>query len=277
MKNIILVLKGFIIGLANIVPGLSGGTMAIGLGIYEQLLESIGSFTKNMKKNSLFLGLIVLGAALSIILGSNIMVYLLDNYLVLITCLFIGLILGGIPSIIKQSSMKISFKNGFAFALSFLFLIIFSLLNEGDKVVSLSNLTLVSFLILFLVGMIASATMVVPGISGSFVLVMLGYYKPILEAIKDFTSFTNLYSNFFILTVFGLGVIFGIVLISKIMTFLFNKNKELTYSAILGIVIASIFVLIMPLLSIKLTFGYAILSVFMIDLGFLATFFLGEK
>lgn len=275
MKNIVLIIKGFIIGLANIVPGLSGGTMAIGLGIYEPLLKAISSFMKDIKKNASFLGLIIVGMGLAIILGSNIMVYLLDNYLVLITCLFIGLILGGIPSIVKQSFVNLSLKNILVFTATFTFLMLFSLLSEGDKLVNLTNLTLIGFVVLFLVGMIASATMVVPGISGSFVLVMLGYYKPILESIKEFTSFNNLYSNFFILSIFGLGVIFGIVLISKIMTFLFNKNKELTYAAILGVIIASIIILLLPLLSIKLVFGYAVISIIMIDLGFIATYFLG--
>lgn len=277
MKNIVLIIKGFIIGLANIVPGLSGGTMAIGLGIYEPLLKAISSFMKDIKKNAAFLGLIIVGMGLAIILGSNIMVYLLDNYLVLITCLFIGLILGGIPSIVKQSFVNLSLKNILVFTATFTFLMLFSLLSEGDKLVNLTNLTLIGFVVLFLVGMIASATMVVPGISGSFVLVMLGYYKPILESIKEFTSFNNLYSNFFILSIFGLGVIFGIVLISKIMTFLFNKNKELTYAAILGVIIASIIILLLPLLSIKLVFGYAVISIIMIDLGFIATYFLGDK
>lgn len=277
MKNIILILKGFIVGLANIVPGLSGGTMAIGLNIYEPLLDAIGNFRKNIKKNSLFLGLIIVGMALAIVLGSNIMIYLLDNHLVMITCLFIGLILGGVPSIITQSSLKISFKNIIVFLIFFTFLMLFSTLSEGDKIVSLDNLTVLGFLILFGVGVIASATMVIPGISGSFVLVMMGYYKPILESIKEFTSFINLTSNFFILGFFGVGVIIGIVLISKIMTFLFNSNKELTYAAIMGIIIASVIILFIPLVGVNMTFGKAVLSILMIDLGFLMAFMLGDK
>lgn len=277
MKNIILIFKGFLIGISNIIPGVSGGTMAVGLNIYEDLLKAISKFQKNIKKNVNFLGMILIGMAVAIILGSNVMIYLLEHYEVAVTCLFIGLILGGIPAILDQSKIKLDFKNIFSFLFFFVGFLLFSSMSKEASLVDLKNLTIIGSVLLFLVGIIASGSMVIPGVSGSFVLVLLGYYKPILEAIKEFFSFVNLMDNFIVLMIFGIGVLVGIFLITKAMLFLFKKNKQATYSAILGIVLSSIIILIMPLLNVEMPFYKALISFLLVDVGFIIAYMLGDK
>src|SRR5699024_10834105 len=145
------------------------------------------------------------------------------------------------------------------FTLTFL-LVIFMAVSKSlfgtGAAIDLSNLSVLGYILLFIVGVVAAATMVIPGVSGSLVLMLLGYYYPVIAVIKEFTKFKNLGSNFLILGVFGIGVLIGIVLISKLIEFLFKKYETKTYFGVLGFIVAS--VIAIPLstaLSIKISFS----------------------
>lgn len=248
-EQLLLVVKGFFIGIANIIPGVSGGTLAITLGIYEQLIDAISHFFKNFKKNMKFLIPVGIGAILSILLMSRVISYSMTNFPFPTTLFFLGLILGGIPLLgrkIKQSEKKMSHMS--IFACTFSLVILFALLQTGNHTATLVSHSWFDYLILFGVGAIAAATMVIPGISGSFVLMLLGFYQPILDTINHLTSLQNVGSDLMILIPFGLGVLIGIILVAKLLEFLLQKFEIPTYYGIIGFVLASLLLIVKPLL-----------------------------
>ncbi len=238
-ETIKLIVKGFIIGIANIIPGVSGGTLAITLGIYERLINTISHFFKNIKENLKFIIPIGIGAVLSILLLSKLISYCLEKYTLATILLFLGLIVGGIPLIAKKVKGKISISNIIIFILTFSLVIAMALL-KGSGEVSFENMTFGNYLLLFLVGIVAAGTMIIPGISGSLVLLTLGYYNPIVSTIKDLTNFGNLMHNMFVLVPFGLGVLLGIIVIAKLLEYLFKRQETKTYFGVLGFVSASV-------------------------------------
>ncbi len=281
MKHIVLGIKGFFIGLANIIPGVSGGTLAITLGIYEQLISCISHIFKNLKENIKFLLPIGIGAVLSIVTLSHAISFSLENYVLPTILFFIGAILGGLPMLInKVSGHNLKISNIIIFLITFS-LIILLLFFNGENVVSFENMNIGSYLMLFVVGIVASATMVIPGVSGSAVLMTIGYYKPILDVVKDLTSFSNLTSNLLILIPFGIGVVVGILLIAKLLEFLFKNFEVKTYYGVLGFIFASIIAIIYQNLIINSSFAFSIpsliIGIVLFVLGFGIAYKLGDK
>lgn len=279
MKNkILLVLKGMIIGLANIIPGVSGGTLMITLGLYEEIIETISHFFKNFKKNLKFIIPLAIGMVLAILILSKVISLCLDKYPFPTTMLFIGLIIGGIPLIWRRTSAaKKNVSNWLVFLITFAIVVTFAFLKSGDSVVDLNSLTPIGYITLFIVGMVASATMVIPGISGSFVLMMLGYYEPIVNTIKDLTKFDLLGHNLLILIPFGLGIIVGIVLVAKLIEYLLKKYPVKTYYGVLGFVLASLVAIAKPLFGISPTILEVIISIILVIVGGLVAYKLGDK
>lgn len=285
-KNIFLVIKGFIMGIANIIPGVSGGTLALILGIYEEFIGAISHFFSNFKKNISFLIPIVIGMGLAIVSLSNVIDYSYKHFPIPTCLFFVGLVLGGIPMLAskvkgKKESKKVS--NYFIFLATFLLVIVMALsdviFGEGLKV-SFSNMNVIGYILLFLVGVVAAATMVIPGVSGSLVLMLLGYYYPVIGVIKELTKFKNLGENLVIVSIFGIGVLVGIVLISKLIEFLFKKYEVKTYFGVLGFIVAS--VIAIPLST--LLEGGVVFSVLQILIGLIfatlgvgISYKLGEK
>lgn len=244
--NIILGVKGFIMGIANIIPGVSGGTLALTLGIYERFIGAISHFFSNLKENIKFLLPIAIGLCLAILSMSRVIDYSYEHFPIPTTLFFVGLVIGGIPMLYHKVKGK---KEGKQISSWIILLMTFSLvivMAFADQLfgttakVNLSGLDLWGYIILFFVGMIAAATMVIPGVSGSLVLMLLGYYYPILKVVKSLTKFENLGENIMIAGIFGIGVLVGIVLISKIIEFLLKKFETKTYYGVLGFIFASI-------------------------------------
>lgn len=245
-ENIILGVKGFIMGIANIIPGVSGGTLALTLGIYERFIGAISHFFSNLKENIKFLLPIAIGLCLAILSMSRVIDYSYEHFPIPTTLFFVGLVIGGIPMLYHKVKGK---KEGKQISSWIILLMTFSLvivmafaeqLFGTTAKVNLSGLDLWGYIILFFVGMIAAATMVIPGVSGSLVLMLLGYYYPILKVVKSLTKFENLGENIMIAGIFGVGVLVGIVLISKIIEFLLKKFETKTYYGVLGFIFASI-------------------------------------
>lgn len=275
MKNKgILLIKGFFMGVANIIPGVSGGTLAITLGIYERLLEAISHFFKKFKENISFLIPIGIGAVLSIVLGSRIIEFSLENYPLPTILFFTGLILGGIPMLYKKVQGHINGKNLIIFILTFAFVIGIMFLKSGSNV-NLKEVDFLGYFLLFFVGVVAAATMIIPGISGSFMLMVMGYYKPILNVINEFTSFENVMHNFFILLPFGLGVLVGIVGIAKILEYLFKRFEVPTYFGVLGFVLSSIIGIFVQT-PITITFFQIVAGILLFSIGFVIAYKLGD-
>ena len=281
MKSIILIIKGFFIGLANVIPGVSGGTIALILGIYEKLINTISHFTKKIKENILFILPIGIGMVLSILLSSGVIDYSYKNYPLATTLFFIGLVLGGVPFSYKKIKNKNNISNWFIFLITFILVITMSLLNGySTNEVTLINLDLFDYLKLFLVGIVASGTMIIPGISGSLVLMLLGYYYPIINLVKELTHFDNLGNNILIALIFGIGLIIGIIGFAKLIEFLFKKYENKTNYGVLGFICASIVAIpLSTFLKINYTFLplELVIGILLVIIGFIISSKLGDK
>ncbi len=279
MSKLMLMIKGFFIGIANIIPGVSGGTLMISLGIFEEIIDAISHFFSNIVKNTKFLFWIGLGGLLSILLVSRLVTYTLDNYKLVTILFFIGLIIGGIPMLSKTVSKgKTKVSNYIILLITFSLIMFMTFYNGGLAEVSLVNLNMLDYVKLFFVGLVAAATMVVPGLSGSFMLILLGYYEPIMNTIKAFTSFENVISNGLILGVFALGVGVGIILVAKLIEFLIEKFKIKTYFAILGFVFASVISIFYTsfVAGFEFTILQVVLSIIFFIIGFMISLKLGD-
>lgn len=279
-KNISLVIKGFIIGIANIIPGVSGGTLAITLGIYEKLIETIGHFFSNLKENLKFLIPIGVGAGLSIVVLSNIIKYSLKYYKLPTTLFFVGLIVGGLPLLVKKikedKNYKKDYSNYVVLVITFILVAMFAFMKDSGAKVVLEHMMFIDYLKLFLVGVVAAGTMVIPGISGSFVLMLLGYYEPIINVISDVTHFNNIINNGLIILPFGLGIIIGIVVIARIIEYLLSKQPIKTYYGIIGFVCASLIAILMPLFSLTFNIANILIGLVLMFVGIIIAYKLGD-
>ena len=245
MNFLIDVLKGAVIGIANIIPGVSGGTMAVTMGIYDKMIGAVNKIFKKFKESIKILIPIGIGMVLGIVLLSFLIEKMLADYPLQTNCVFIGLILGGLPIIVnKVKGKKVTPVCVIAFILMFALIIGMQLLG-GEENVTTIEMSFIEVLKLFGIGIVASATMIIPGVSGSMMLMILGYYAPILENINNFirsaTKFevAGMLESAKILMPFGVGILVGIVLIARLVEYLFNHFEKETYYGILGLLGAS--------------------------------------
>ena len=249
LQWILNVLRGAVMGVSNIIPGVSGGTMAVSMGIYDRVIFAVNNLFKQFRKSfreilpilvGVLIGLFAFAALIGILLGTKSaeipMTRLPTNFA------FIGLILGGLPAIYKRVDMKSAKVPGIILFLVFLALVVvLPLLNPPEaRTVDHSVGTI---LLMVLLGAIASSTMVIPGISGSMILMLLGYYNSVINAMNDLRG--GDWSSLAILAPYVIGLLVGIVFIAKLMNFLLKKHAALTFCAIFGLVIGSPVVLLM--------------------------------
>ncbi len=228
--------RGFLMGISDLVPGVSGGTIAFILGIYERFLESIsGFFSKDWKKHVPFLLPLVLGIGSALLIFSRIFDFLLTNYREPTYYFFIGLVLGIIPFVAKQANVKTMFRwQHFTIAL-------FMAIAWGSmRLVQVSDLAITSLNVtrgvgLFFAGWLASMAMLLPGISGSLVLMSVGVYESAINALSTL--------NLPIIIVIGAGVAVGFVVSSKAITYVLKTFPQVTYAVILGLILGSVFVM----------------------------------
>lgn len=272
-EKIIIFLKGMILGSAMIIPGVSGGTLAISLGLYERIINTISHFFKDFKNNLLFIINLGLGVLASLILGALILNYTFEHAPIPTILFFIGLLIGSIPSLIKKVDLRDTLKisNIFFFLLGISVVLGVYLFKGTNDVIFSNGFNLIQSIKLVLIGVVAAATLVVPGISGSFMLMILGYYEPILKVISDLIKFNNITNNLIILIPFGIGVVIGVIVIAKIIEYLFKKHETKTYYAIIGFLVASIIEIFISLFSYKTNVIQIIISIILFILGLLLT------
>ncbi len=252
-----LILFGAIIGIANIIPGVSGGTIAVVLKIYDKLIHSVSNIKSDFKNSLKFLIPIGIGAGIGIILFSKIIEWALLYFPVATSYVFVGLIIGSIPLIFKKTntkSIKFSEILIFIICISIMFAMDFFKDTVGAATI-IDTLSVSNFIILFGASFLAAGAMIIPGISGSFILLLLGIYNSVLAAISNF--------NLPILIPVGIGMAYGILVCAKIIDKLFEKFPNHTYSGILGLMFGSIYVLIPPpILNFELLIGIILLIIF---------------
>ena len=267
--SLILFIKGFILGVANVIPGVSGGTLAVSLGLYERVLECVTTLFKKFKENLTFIMPIALGIGVAILSTSKLVTYALTNFKAQTIFLFVGLIFGGISLIMKKVKGQKSFFNICVLCIVFIFVLGLNFVKTDTFSISFTNMNIIDYVLLALVGFIASSAMVIPGISGSFVLMVFGYYEKIMATISHLTTFKNIGQDLIIITVFGIGVLLGILFMAKLITKLIEKNEVRTYFAIMGFVLSSIVVLLIEIGNFKFNFTNIATSILAFLWGYL--------
>lgn len=241
-----LILKGVMMGVANIIPGVSGGTMAVSMGIYDKIIHAATHFISEFKKSMKLLLPIILGMAIGIVALARVLEYMFARVPLQTNLLFIGLIIGGLPAITKKVKGK-TIRLGHILVCLLFFVVVagLALLGEQEGASADLSFNVVNIVKLFCVGVVASATMVIPGVSGSMMLMLMGYYNPILNEVNDFIdnlvqfNVPGLLEGCKVLVPFGIGVAVGIVVIAKIIEIIFQKFPEHAYWAIIGLIVAS--------------------------------------
>lgn len=280
IKNI---LKGAVIGIANIIPGVSGGTMAVSMGIYDKLIHALTHVIKEFKKSMMVLIPIIIGAALGIVGLSFLIEKMFDVVPTQTNLLFIGLIIGGLPAMtgkVKNSRLKAG--HIVAFLVFFVLVVGSAALGSGEGKAADLSMSIVSLIKLFGVGIVASATMVIPGVSGSMILILMGYYNPIIETINSFIKslaamdMAGIWTGFCILCPFGIGVLLGIIVIAKIIEIIFKRFPLYAYWAIIGLILASPFAIILLSTFGEITIISVITSIITFGVGFFIARKLGE-
>lgn len=267
------ILRGMVIGIANIIPGVSGGTMMVSMGIYDDLIHSITHLFSDFKKSLRFLLPIFIGIVLALALLAKLFSWLLATWPIATNLCFIGLIIGSLPSILKNVKRKrIPTSCGVSFFIFFALVILFAALEgvggNGDVVLKAD---FGGLFMLFVVGVIAAATMVIPGVSGSMILMLLGYYKPVIDLVSDAIS-ALLHFNLPVLghciilgLPFAIGVIAGVFGIAKLIEWVMKKWRQQTFWAIIGLICASPIAILMKT-------DYASFSILQLICGIVALF-----
>ena len=245
-------IRGFCMALADSVPGVSGGTIAFLLGFYDQFIDSIDdliSGTKAERKAAiLFLIKLGIGWVCGFVLAVLILTSVFESHIYAISSLFIGFIIFAIPIVIKEEKECLMAKKA---AIPFILvgaavvsaITYFNPVSGEGSGVNLDHLTLGLAIFVFFAGMIAISAMVLPGISGSTILLILGLYLPIITAIKEFLHLH--FESFFTVVLFGCGVLVGAVSIVKLIRKALDNFRAQTIYLIIGMMLGSIYAVIM--------------------------------
>lgn len=230
---------GAVIGVAMIIPGVSGGTLAVLLNIYDKLIAAVSNIFKDFKNSFLYLLPILLGAAAAVICAYFPLKFFLDRAPLPTVLLFVGLMAGSCPKMFKDSIKK-GFKKTdiIAFILPLAIVIGICFIPSLGDVNLGADMQVGTYFVLIVMGAVASCALVVPGVSGSMLLLIFGYYTPILDTVSNLT--TQFGHSVLVLALFAIGLIVGFFSIAKLMKFLLAKFPRATGWAIVGFVIGSI-------------------------------------
>ena len=229
-------LVGLVIGIGGILPGVSGGVMAVSLGIYRPMIDAVANFFKSPKKNILFLAPIGIGAALGLLLGAIVLDGVMVKYEAQVMFLFLGLVAGGIPSFIREANQR-GFKVRYLIATIAGALVASTLLFLDKEAAGSAEAESLRPLEALISGAILAVGTVIPGISTSFILMYLGWYKPAMSAVADFELVT--------LVFLGIGAVACALLTIKVARWLFDRFYGYAYYGVLGFLIISA-ILIFP-------------------------------
>ncbi len=249
---------GLAIGAGAAIPGVSGAAIAVIFHVYEDIIAAVNNFRKKFGWAIKVLIPILLGIIIAVVACIIIFSYAFEYLMFVLICVFAGFLLGSFPGITDEvKDTKITKKYGLLIALGAIFVIILGVLNviiglNGFTVDNLFNPQPVWWLYLLLipVGAVAAVALTVPGLSGSLILLILGFYRPLVDNVKDWASemlkhgdFTHTGALFGVLGCFAVGCLIGVVVVSKIMNILLKKWRKETFFAIIGFIAGSIFVL----------------------------------
>ncbi|HIT80382.1 MAG TPA: DUF368 domain-containing protein [Candidatus Faecivivens stercorigallinarum] len=234
MQHIRNLINGMLIGISSIIPGMSGGTMSVILDIFDEMIGAISNLRRNFKKSVIYLAPIGVGMVLGVLLLSGILSGMLQSHPVEMQLFFIGVVAGSIPLVVRKS-LEEPFRRHSLLALIAalaVMICIFFVRPDDSGVELIRNPSLTQMIQLLLYAAFAAAAMVIPGVSGSFFLMLFGVYHSVLTAVSEW--------NFAVLVPTGVGMIIGILFCAKILDILLQQHKQAMYFGILGCVIGSI-------------------------------------
>lgn len=261
MKNFF---KGFIVGIGKIIPGVSGAMLAISMGIYDKAIECICNIKNNKKESIKYLVPIGLGIILSIVFFSKVISLALARFYIITMFFFVGLIIGGIPSVMG----RVCKKDYYIVIISFVVFLLMSISNIDNIYVIKDNF--VDFIVFFVSGIIEAVGTVVPGISSTALLMIMGTYNSVIDAIGNF-------NNIKILIPFGVGVVTGVLITVKIINYLFKKCENKVYAFVLGVLLSSIVLLIVQTFRYGVNVFSLIFGIVFMVFGIFISSFLEEK
>lgn len=267
MLDIVLILKGFLIGIAKVIPGVSGSLFAVSMGLYDKAIEAISNFFKNFKENIFFLGNLGIGLLIAIILGSNIISYFLVHYPFLTTIVFIGFLLGTFPNLMKDVQVN---KIGDIFFILIIAVVIISMSFFRTETEFVYTDNLINNLYVILLGFIDAATMIIPGISGTAIFILMGSYHFILDL------FGSLTSNLGTFVIFMIGIMIGVIIVSKIMNWALKLHRKRTYLCIFGFAFSSIFILGIDLFQMNISVLDIIIGLVLFYTGYKVSYLLNN-
>ena len=239
--SVIIFLKGMLMGVADLVPGISGGTIAFITGIYEDFIEALNNINLKIfdgdlinqftKKKFDFLTILVSGILFSILSFSKLLTYLLTNFNIELRSFFLGLILVSVVILYRSINKMFLIQVQYIFLLIFSIIISFLIFNISSFEPKVTNLYI------FLCGVICSLAMILPGISGAYILIILGTYEFLIEKISNL--FLDI-DSIKIVGIFGFGFLIGIIFFSKFIKYLLLNFKKSTFVTLIGLIIGSL-------------------------------------
>lgn len=274
MKDIKLILQGFIIGIGKIIPGVSGAMFAMMFGVYEKALNIISNLKTELFKNFKFMLLLGSSILLAIIFGSGVIKYSLDKYYLQTMFLFIGMMTSGIKPLFKNvKGQKLKISNIICAIIISVLLILLDFIDLGITEGTLEK-NMSSIIMLTISGFLDAVATIVPGICGTALLMILGYYDIVINSLSDIFNFSNLNNNLFVLIPFVIGLLTGVLLVSKLINYLFKNYKIQTYYTIIGFAIMSTIILFVEAISTSFTINQLIISIILFIIGLLISHFL---
>ncbi len=236
------VIRGFFMGITEMLPGISSGTLMLLLGIYDQTLVAINElFTKRYKKSLMFLIPLFIGMGIAIVTMSSLINYMLNTHPIITHFFFLGLVIGVIPMMFKLGNYKVEFKTVhysiIVVVTALLFLMDYFVLEKSD--VTSVEMSTTMLMWLFICGFLGASALILPGLSGSVILLMLGAYPILMYSISEFLSFNFTVTP--VLVAVGLGIIAGVLLTSRVLHYLLRVYPYLMYALIIGLLAGSVF------------------------------------
>ena len=265
--SILLLIKGIIVGVAKIIPGLSGAVLMISFDLYDKAIYSITNFFSDVKKNFIFLFNLGVGVVLGIVFFSKIINFFINHYYLYTTFLFVGLILGGIPVINKK--INYSGKNIIIVVASFILMIIFSLSNLNNTYVIKNNFF--DIFVFFGAGLLEAVGTILPGVSSTALLMLIGIYNMYIESISSILNINYIFDSIIFLLPFTFGLFIGCVFLSLLVNYLFNKYRDSTFSFVLGMSFSTIVLLVLKNISLINNLSNFFISFMVLVFGYFIT------
>ena len=263
-----LFIKGFIIGIAKIIPGVSGAMLAVSFSIYDKLIDAFTYFFDDVRNNLRFLMVVGSGILLSIMCFSNIVSFFINKYYFITMMLFIGFIVGGTYDFSKN--IKYNFKSIIVILIVIFLVMFISLNNISNSYVLQGNY--MDNIMFFIGGVIEVFASIVPGISGTALLMLIGIYDNVLMLFSNIFDLTYVIDNIMLYISYGIGIVISFIICSLGISYLLKKYRKLFDTIVFGLCISSILLLILLTFKSSFLFIDLIVGIVMFFFGILISY-----